>query len=92
MAHISDVFLAHEDIVELELNPVIAHTGGCDILDARVIVTADSSHCVQNEAKRTKECGGNAAPQRQIAPTAAAPPIRSGSATPRPLRSSDRLH
>jgi len=38
MAKISELFLAHPEIVELDLNPVIAAASGCAILDARVII------------------------------------------------------
>ena len=38
MASVSELSLAHPEIAELDLNPVIAGADGCAILDARVIV------------------------------------------------------
>ena len=38
MASVSKVCLAHPEIVELDLNPVVAGPDGYQILDARVLV------------------------------------------------------
>lgn len=38
MASVSDLCLAHPEIIELDLNPVVAGTDACSILDARVLL------------------------------------------------------
>ncbi len=38
LLRLSDLALAHPEIVEVDLNPVIAHAGGCSIVDARVVL------------------------------------------------------
>ncbi len=43
ISKVSLVIDAHPEIAELDLNPVVANSGGCEIVDTRVIVDRDHS-------------------------------------------------
>lgn len=40
LLRISEVAMAHPEIVEIDLNPIVAHREGCSIVDARIILSA----------------------------------------------------
>ncbi|GAA4321401.1 acetate--CoA ligase [Pigmentiphaga soli] len=42
LVKVSEIAMAHPEIAEIDLNPIIAHAGGCSVVDARVILQAAS--------------------------------------------------